>query len=545
MPRTLAWLRARFARSGFLSLPVQVSYIFRRGGMQGLQQAYHYARSASLREQRYQAYLRTIEPALLATEAARPLCATAGHPRIGILVPLYNTAEWMLHRCIRSVISQTYGEWTLCLVDDGSTQPHVSKVAQLYADLDPRIRFERFPCNAGISAATNRALAIAESAGCEFVGLLDHDDELSQHALHAVALRLMSDPLLDFLYTDEDKIDDAPPVDAKAPVDPFTPPSHRHTASFKPGFSPHLLLSHNYMCHLLVVRTELAVAVGGFRSEYDGAQDYDLILRCISRIPPDRISHLPLILYHWRTHHGSTSLTRAAKPWALDAGRRALIDHLSHLGLSSHVTVKAHSFRPIFLLHFIPPRSHPEILILSTSATGAALESEVRAFANQHPSASHILVHHPVLRQLTAQEVRRFLSFALLPSPYTPDFIAPRLVTQGYPHRTLSAGFAHDLVTGKLEGSFGSPSAHDPGPAWRLLAPFNADAVSPLCVLIRTGVLKAAPDTAPLRCLILPDTCIPVPPKLHQLAGTTHIPFFLESRRSRCSGGQEVGNTLK
>ncbi|WP_262378637.1 glycosyltransferase family 2 protein [Luteimonas viscosa] len=227
-----------------------------------------------------------------------------------VLVPVYNTPEQWLRRCIESVLAQAYPHWQLCLADDASSDPAVSRVLEEYAAKDPRVRVVRRERNGHIARASNTALEMATGA---YVALLDHDDELRPHALLEMAQAIAGDPALDLLYSDEDKLDG----DGQR-FDPY----------FKPDWDPDLLRSQNYVCHLSVIRTSLVRAVGGFRPGFEGSQDHDLVLRCSERIDPARIRHIPKVLYHWRAIEGSTALTRDAKDYAAAAGVRAVDEHL-------------------------------------------------------------------------------------------------------------------------------------------------------------------------------------------------------------------------
>jgi len=238
-------------------------------------------------------------------------------PRISILTPVYKTSETFLKQCVESVKRQAYPNWELILVDDGSRQPGLTALLEYYAGSDPRIRLRQLPRNSGISAATNAGLAWATG---DFVGFLDHDDELSADALYHVARTLREDRALDVVYSDEDKIDAA---------------GHRQEGFFKPEWSPDLLGSMNYVCHFLVARRSMVEQVSGLRSEFDGSQDYDLVLRLSEHT--DRIRRVPRVLYHWRKHPGSAAMERAQKPAASEAGRRALTEHLQRRGVRGRV----------------------------------------------------------------------------------------------------------------------------------------------------------------------------------------------------------------
>jgi GT2 family glycosyltransferase len=240
----------------------------------------------------------------------------AFRPRFSILTPVYNTHPGMLRACIDSVINQAYPDWELCLADDGSTSRGTQAVLNEYEG-HPQIRMIRLASNSGISLATHAALELATG---DFIALLDHDDELAPEALFEMASVLAAQPDLDFIYSDEDKLGGA-----GERCDPY----------FKPDWSPEHFLSCMYTCHLMVLRTSLVREVGGFRAGFDGSQDYDIVLRVIERT--GRIHHVPKILYHWRKSEGSVASSGLAKTWAVDAGQRALEDHVARTGTDAVV----------------------------------------------------------------------------------------------------------------------------------------------------------------------------------------------------------------
>ena len=233
---------------------------------------------------------------------------------ISVLMPVYNTPERWLRRAIESVREQSYPHWELCIADDASPQPQVRPLLEEYARQDPRIKVVFREKNGHISAASNSALDLATG---EFVALLDHDDELAPHALFEVAALLEAKPATDYIYSDEDKIDED---------------GRRHEPYFKPDFLPDLFRSQNYTSHLTVYRTAVVKSAGGFRQGYEGSQDWDLALRVVERIDPARIRHIPKILYHWRAIPGSTALMLSEKNYPLEAARRALTDHFARTG---------------------------------------------------------------------------------------------------------------------------------------------------------------------------------------------------------------------
>jgi len=241
----------------------------------------------------------------------------AYQPKISIVMPVYNTEETWLRKAIESVRKQIYPKWELCIYDDGSTARHVSRVIAEYSRQDERICMLTSPQNRGMSAASNGALSLA--AG-EFVGFLDHDDELTLDALHEVVKLLNEKPDLDFIYTDEDKLT----VEGRR-VEPF----------FKPDWSPDLLLSMNYITHFAVVRRTILQEIGGFSEGLEGSQDYDLFLRISEKT--QRIGHVAKPLYSWRKIHDSTASNTQAKPYAHAAGRKALQEHLRRIGIAGEV----------------------------------------------------------------------------------------------------------------------------------------------------------------------------------------------------------------
>jgi GT2 family glycosyltransferase len=237
-------------------------------------------------------------------------------PRFSVVTPVYDTPANVLAAMLDSVRAQTFADWELCLVDDCSPEAHVAEMLQRAAADDPRIRVERRAENGGIVAASNDALAMAQG---EFVALLDHDDELHPDALAHVHEALLANPEGDYVYTDEDKIDRA----------------GRHTGPFfKPDWSPERMRTQMYTCHLSVFRRSLVEEVGGFDPEFEGSQDWDLVLRATERARA--VIHVPRVLYHWRMLETSAAGGgEAAKPYAFEAGRRAIQAQCDRLGIEA------------------------------------------------------------------------------------------------------------------------------------------------------------------------------------------------------------------
>ncbi len=267
----------------------------------------------------YQAWLNKRLPSENELAAAREAGrAFTYRPLLSIITPVFNTPAAWLAEAVESVLQQAYENWELILVDDGSALAETVELLTSIEERDARIVVVRRESTGGISVASNSGL---ERASGEWIGLLDHDDVLEPDALFEVVKYLQSHPETDFIFSDEDKITE----------EGFAAPQ------FKPDWSPDFLLSYNYLCHFAVVRREIVERAGRFRPEFDGAQDYDLFLRVIELTT--RIHHLPRILYHWRRSENSTSDNIRRKPQALEAGRRAVENHLQRRGERGHVTV--------------------------------------------------------------------------------------------------------------------------------------------------------------------------------------------------------------
>ncbi len=282
-------------------------------------------------------------------------------PLISVMMPVFRTDATLLARAVASVLAQSFPNWELCVADDHSESAALAAILERHAAREPRIKVTALPAHGGISAASNAALALA--AG-EYVALLDHDDELAPDALLGVAAAIGRAPDADVLYSDEDKIDSE-----GRRFDPF----------FKPDWSPDLLLSENYVCHLLVARRELVSQAGGFRSEYDGSQDYDLVLRLAQRAR--RIVHIPSVLYHWRTAASSTALASGRKPHSNDAARRAIEDHLKAVGVAARVEQGCAPGR--FRVHYAIAENTPVSILIPSGGNLDALRKNLKSLADK------------------------------------------------------------------------------------------------------------------------------------------------------------------
>lgn len=239
--------------------------------------------------------------------------------KFSILVPLYNTPIAFLTEMIQSVQAQTYRGWELCLAD-GSDDAHrkVGEVCRSLAAKDSRIKYQKLEKNLGISENTNACIDMASG---DYIVLFDHDDVMHPAALYEF-MSAIEKTGADFLYTDEDTF-------SKTPAQAYCP-------HHKPDFSPDTLRSYNYICHLSCFSRELLDKVGRFRKEFDGSQDYDIILRLTEKAR--HVEHIPRILYYWRAHNASVASDISAKPYTLNAAKRALAEHLTRVGLSGTVS---------------------------------------------------------------------------------------------------------------------------------------------------------------------------------------------------------------
>ena len=260
-----------------------------------------------------------------------------------ILVPLYNTPEVFLREMIDSVISQTYENWELCLAD-GSDADHayVEQIVKGYGD--DRIRYERLTENLGISGNTNKCFEMAKG---DYIGLFDHDDILHPTALYEY-MKVICDKGADYIYCDETTF-------SGKSID------HMITLHFKPDFAPDNLRANNYICHFSVFSKELVDKCGTFRTEFDGSQDHDMILRLTKAAT--NIVHVPKILYYWRSHAGSVASDINAKSYAIDAAKGAVAAHLTACGFSGFKIESSRAFETIFRIRYALT-GHPLVSIL-------------------------------------------------------------------------------------------------------------------------------------------------------------------------------------
>lgn len=273
-------------------------------------------------------------------------------PLISLIIPVYNIKRNLLEDCLNSVLNQKYTNFEICLADDCSTLKETKDCLEEYKKKDNRIRVQYRTENGHIAKATNTAIAMATG---EYIAFLDDDDILTEDALYLVAEALNKDPSIDMIYTDEDKMD----IYGKR-CEPF----------FKPDFSPDTLLSFNYITHFAIYRKSIVDKIGGIDGNYNGAQDYDFVLRFTEKTK--KIYHIPRITYHWRMVEGSTALSMGAKTYALESGKKAIEAALTRRKIDAevimpvnnlaHYIVKYHYKKEPMISILIPTRDYADTL---------------------------------------------------------------------------------------------------------------------------------------------------------------------------------------
>ena len=317
-----------------------------------------------------------------------------GSPRFSIITAVYDPPLEAFADTAASVLAQDDRDWEWILVDDKSPNPTVrERLAQLAA-ADPRIRVHEREENGGIVAASGDALALARG---EFVALLDHDDVLVPDALSATARLIAEHPDVDYLYSDQDLM---------------TMDGQSHSPYYKPDWSPERLRHHMYTTHFSVLRRSLAEEVGGFRTGFDGSQDHDLVLRLTEKAR--RVEHVPKVLYHWREVPGSAAENPEAKPYAWDAGVRAVQDHLDRVGISG-VAMKGR-FPGSYVIAREPDRHTPVSIVIPTRGSTGVVRGELRTMVtgavqsvlarSDHRSLEFVVVYDSATPRSVLDELR-------------------------------------------------------------------------------------------------------------------------------------------
>ena len=291
----------------------KIKYYFRRYGLintskKVLKKVFHIKENRKTNQEQYKIWMEknNLKPEDIELQKQNNFKIS---PKISIVVPMYNTNEIFFKELVESLEKQTYLNWELCLADGSETQ---NDELRKYYENNSKIKYKFLNANRGISENTNEAIAMATG---EYIGFLDHDDLLSQDALFEIVKSINEDENTDFIYSDEDKIDQE---------------YERFEPYFKPDYSPETLLSNNYITHFVVVKRELINEVGNLNSEFNGAQDFDFVLRATNKAK--KVVHISKILYHWRVHRDSTANVADAKPYAYEAGIKAAKAHMERIG---------------------------------------------------------------------------------------------------------------------------------------------------------------------------------------------------------------------
>jgi O-antigen biosynthesis protein len=320
----------------------------------------------------YQDWIERFDVSTPATIASlrRELRFLPRHPLISIILPVYNPDLRLLEAAIDSIRSQIYERWELCIADDASTDPAVRPLLEKMAAGDTRIKVTFRDKNGHISACSNSALALATGDWC---ALLDQDDAFTETALAFVVLEIARHPDAGLIYSDEDKIDEE---------------GLRSNPFFKPDWNPELFLGQNYINHLGCYRTDVLREISGFREGYEGSQDYDLALRCIDRLRPEQVRHIPRILYHWRMVGGSLAAIPDAKPYAKEAARRAIADHCKRQDMPGKVVPCPENAESHRVIHALPEPAPLVSIIIPTRDRAELLKrciESIRALTDYSP----------------------------------------------------------------------------------------------------------------------------------------------------------------
>lgn len=344
------------------------------------------------------------------------------NPQFSVLMPVYEPPLEALRAAIASVLAQTVDDWELVLVDDRSPSEEVREVLREAAAKDSRIRVVERDANGGIVAASNDAVAQARG---EFLVLLDNDDMLHASALERVAEVLDADPTVDYVYSDEDKID----------------ANGNHYDEFrKPDWSPERLRGQMYTSHLSTLRADLVREVGGFHDGFDGSQDHDLVLRVTERART--VAHVPEVLYHWRVVPGSTAGDTTAKPYAWEAGRRAVQAHLDRVGIAG--TVDFGTIPGTYVTTRVASPDHLVSVVIPTRGGAGLVLGETRVFVVEavrsvlerggYPNVEIVVVYDLDTPEAVLDELRTLAEDRLVLVPFDGVFNFSAKCNLGYVH---------------------------------------------------------------------------------------------------------------
>lgn len=287
----------------------KIKYYFRRYGFfaclkKVLKRLLHIKENRKSNQEQYKIWMKNNNPSQEELQNQRNFKFDF-NPKVSIVVPMYNTDETFFKELVESIENQTYSNWELCLADGSEKE---NENLKKYYEKNNKIKYKFLNSNKGISENTNEAIKIATG---DFIGFLDHDDLLSENCLYEIVKTINENKDVDFIYSDEDKIDET---------------GERFEPYFKPDFSPETLETNNYITHFVVVSKELVEKIGLLNSEFNGAQDFDFVLRATENAK--KVEHISKILYHWRVHKSSTANVADAKPYAYEAGIKVIEEHL-------------------------------------------------------------------------------------------------------------------------------------------------------------------------------------------------------------------------
>ncbi len=288
-------------------------------------------------------------------------------PKLTIVIPVYNTDVKVLYECVLSVRVQAYPYWQLILVDDGSSNVDTCQFLNSGVCADPRIQVYFSEKNEGISKTTNIAI---DKADGDYVVFLDHDDRLALDALYLIAGEIKKNSNVDIIYTDRDMI---------------SPEGKRYQHLFKPDWSPETLLSGNYIFHLMCYKRSLLISLGGYRSDMDGSQDYDLILRATELKPIVR--HIKKTLYHWRQYSDSIALDSNIKDYVFTSGLKAINQALQRRGIDGYATEIHNMWRGNYQINFKTSNIQPvEIVIFDSTLSNQTYVQQINQAINENNS---------------------------------------------------------------------------------------------------------------------------------------------------------------
>lgn len=382
-------------------------------------------------------------------------------PKISIVTPVYNASAEVLYECIISIRAQAYPYWQLVLVDDGSTNAETLKLMKSGVCKDPRIQVYFNKQSLGISSATN--LAIANAWG-DYIVFLDHDDRLALDALYLIAEKIRLSPEIDIIYSDRDMI---------------SPLNERYMHLFKPDWSPETLLSGNYIFHLMCYRRCLLDSLGGLRSEFDGSQDYDLVLRAAETSP--QVRHIPKVLYHWRQYQGSVSLDSSAKDYAFQAGINALNQALQRRGIAGSASEIQSLWRGNYQLDL----DYPDRTDIDVISVDMSLNPDYTKFINQAVQESKQPYIALISHELTANCGDALYQLAAWLQIDGVGLATGGIITDDQKLNYAGASYARD---GSLLVPYQGSDSNETGYMAVTKLARNISAPHPFCVLVRREV---------------------------------------------------------